>query len=214
VKWQQHMRGGPAAAVVADVGINATAATAYGRWQWALLLHTRRVCVCVYVCVINATVYRIWQWVLLLHTRRKCVRVCVCVCACELVFAHGHMFLRANSLGYASGNFRGFENLRFSLAPIFFCSGRPQLFSPKVKKCAGKGKFCLGCLGSSHSNVNYAHARQAQTRMRASMRAWTCTTGSVTHTCHAKCHAHARTNLNTIYISMSKHARTHTHIHT
>ena len=50
--------------------------------------------------------------------------------------------------------------------------------------------------------------------MRASMRACTCTTGSVTRTCHAKCHEHARTNLNTIYVSMSKHARTHTHTST
>ena len=50
--------------------------------------------------------------------------------------------------------------------------------------------------------------------MRASMRMCMCTTGSVTRTCHAKCHAHARTNLNTIYVFMSKYARTHTHAYT
>jgi len=45
--------------------------------------------------------------------------------------------------------------------------------------------------------------------MRAYMRACTCTTSSVTRTCHAKCHAHARTNSNTIYFH--EQARTHTY---
>ena len=45
--------------------------------------------------------------------------------------------------------------------------------------------------------------------MRAYMHACTCTTSSVTRTCHAKCHAHARTNSNTIYFH--EQARTHTY---
>jgi len=55
----------------------------------------------------------------------------------------------------------------------------------------------------------HVRARQVQTRMHATMRACTCTTGSVTRTRHAKCHAHARTQA---YTCVAVYAWADTHI--
>ena len=66
----------------------------------------------------------------------------------------------------------------------------------------------FGHLGSSHSNVIRARTRSTDAHACIYARS-TCTTSSVTRTCHAKCHAHARTNSNTIYFH--EQARTHTY---
>ena len=166
------------------------------------------VCLCVYVCVrvcvhISASKCFLKSHSVCEHYRRGLSFSLSSVCACRPANTGGseREHIIAHKRRCMAGNFRGLKDLWF-LPHNLFCAGRPQLFSSKVKKCAGTGKFLPGLLWAF--------------RMQSQQRQFTRTHDKHRRACVHPC-AHAHVPLAELHAHAHAHAmqnamHTHTQI--